>query len=146
MEKIFVDTNIVIDLLAKREPFYKDAQDLFTLGDKKEVTLQISSLTFANAYYSVVKHHKSVDAKKYLAKFKVLVDILPLGDKAIELALASDFDDFEDGLQYFVAMDHESDIIITRNKKDFKTSKIPVMTAGECLKKKQIGGKKPGKG
>ena len=133
MEKVFVDTNIVIDLLAKREPYYKEAQDLFTLSDKKEIELQISSLTFANAYYSIVKHYKAVDAKKYLLKFKVLVTILPLEDKAIELALASDFADFEDGLQYFIAMDNESDTLITRNKKDFKTSKIPVMTAGEYL-------------
>jgi predicted nucleic acid-binding protein len=135
MDKIFVDTNIVIDLLAKREPFYRAAQELFTLSDKKEVQLQISSLTFANAYYSIVRHYKSVDAKKYLSKFKVLVEILPLEDKAIELALASDFVDFEDGLQYFTAMDYESDIILTRNKKDFKTSKLPVMTAAEYLKR-----------
>jgi len=135
MENIFVDTNVVIDLLAKREPFYKEAQDLFTLSDKKEVQLFISSLTFANAYYSIVRHHKEVDAKKYLSKFKVLVTILPLEDKAIELALASDFKDFEDGLQYSIAMDYEVDIIITRNKKDFTNSKIPVMTAGEYLSK-----------
>jgi predicted nucleic acid-binding protein len=135
MDKIFVDTNIVIDLLAKREPFYRAAQELFTLSDKKEVQLQISSLTFANAYYSIVKHYKSVDAKKHLSKFKVLVEILALEDKAIELALASDFEDFEDGLQYFTAMDNESDIILTRNKKDFKSSKLPVMTAEEYLKK-----------
>jgi predicted nucleic acid-binding protein len=135
MENIFVDTNIIIDLLAKREPFYKDAQDLFTLSDKKEIQLCISSLSFANTYYSIVKHHKDIDARKYLAKFKVLVKVLPLEDKAIELALASNFNDFEDGLQYFVAMDNESDIIITRNKKDFKNSKIPVMTAGEYIRK-----------
>jgi predicted nucleic acid-binding protein len=135
MENIFVDTNIIIDLLAKREPFYKDAQDLFTLSDKKEIQLCISSLSFANTYYSIVKHHKDIDARKYLAKFKVLVKVLPLEDKAIELALASNFNDFEDGLQYFVAMDNESDIIITRNKKDFKNSKIPVMTAGEYITK-----------
>jgi len=135
MENVFVDTNIIIDLLAKRELFYEDAQGLFTLSDKKEIQLYISSLSFANAYYSIVKHHKDIDAKKYLAKFKVLVKVLPLDDKAIELALASDFNDFEDGLQYFVAMDNESDIIITRNKKDFKNSKIPVMTAGEYIRK-----------
>ena len=70
-----------------------------------------------------------------MLKFKVLVNILPLEDKAIELALASDFGDFEDGLKYFIAMDHESDIIVTRNKKNFKSSKIPVMTAGEYLRK-----------
>jgi predicted nucleic acid-binding protein len=135
MESVFVDTNVIIDLLAKREPFYKDAQDLFTLSDKKEIQLCISSLSLANAYYSIAKHHKDIDAKKYLAKFKVLVTVLPLEDKAIELALASDFEDFEDGLQYFVAMDNEADIIITRNVKDFKNSKIPVMTAGEYIKR-----------
>lgn len=135
MENVFVDTNVVIDLLAKREPFYKDAQDLFTLSDKKEIQLFISSLTFANAYYSIAKHYKDIDAKKYLSKFKVLVTILPLEDKAIDLALASDFKDFEDGLQYYIAMNNEADIIITRNKKDFKSSKIPVMTAGEYIKK-----------
>ncbi|MBP6578216.1 MAG: PIN domain-containing protein [Chryseobacterium sp.] len=135
MEKVFIDTNIIIDLLAKREPFYKDAQDLFTLSDKKEIHLCISSLSFANAYYSIAKHHKEVDAKKYLAKFKVLVTVLALEDKAIELALASEFNDFEDGLQYFTAMDNDADIIITRNKKDFKNAKIPVLTAGEYLKK-----------
>lgn len=135
MEKVLVDTNVIIDLLAKREPFYKDAQDLFTLSDKKEIELCISSLSFAKAYYSIAKHHKDVDAKKYLSKFKVLVTVFPLEDKAIELALASDFTDFEDGLQYFIAMDNEAEIIITRNKKDFKSSKIPVMTAGEYLNK-----------
>ena len=135
MENIFVDTNIIIDLLAKRDLFYKDAQVLFTLSDKKEIQLCISSLSFANAYYAIVKHHKDIDAKKYLAKFKVLAKVLPLEDKAIELALASDFNDFEDGLQYFIAMDNESDIIITRNKKDFKNAKIPVMTAGEYIRR-----------
>lgn len=134
MENVFVDTNVVIDLLARRELFYKDAQDLFTMGDKKQVKLFISSLTFANAYYSIVKHHKEVDAKKFLSQFKVLVTILSLEDKHIELALASNFKDFEDGLQYFIAMDNEADVIITRNKTDFKNSKIPVLTAGEYLK------------
>lgn len=135
MENVFVGTNIIIDLLAKREPFYKDAQDLFTLSDKKVIQLYISSLSFANAYYAIVKHHKEIDAKKIIAKFKILVKVLPLDDKAIELALASDFNDFEEGLQYFIAIENESDIIITRNKKDFKNSKIPIMTAAEYIRK-----------
>jgi predicted nucleic acid-binding protein len=135
MENVFVDTNIIIDLLAKREPFYKDAQELFTLSDKKIIQLYISSLSFANAYYSIIKHHKEIDAKKYLAKFKVLVKVLPLDDKAIELALASNFNDFEDGLQYYIAIANDADIIITRNKKDFKNSEIPVLTAGEYIRK-----------
>lgn len=135
MERLFIDTNIVIDLLAKRAPFYKEAQDLFTLADKKEVQLFISALTFANAYYSISKHHKEVDTRRHLANFKVLVTILPVEDKIIDLSLASDFADFEDGLQYFTALEHGTDAFITRNKKDFKSSQIPVLSAGEYLRK-----------
>jgi len=135
MERVFVDTNIVIDLLAKRESFYRDAQDLFTLGDRNEVQLFISALTFANAYYSILKHHKEVDARKFLRNFKVLITILPIDDKIIGLALASEFSDFEDGLQYYTALEHNTDVILTRNKKDFKSSLIPVLSAGEYLKK-----------
>ncbi len=135
MEQVFVDTNIVIDLLAKREPFFRDAQELFTLGDRREIQLSISALTFANAYYSIGKHHKEIDARRYMGKFKVLVNILPVDDKSIELALASDFGDFEDGLQYFIAMEYGATAFVTRNKKDFKNSKIPVFSAGEYLKK-----------
>ena len=65
MENIFVDINIIIDLLVKRGLIYKDAQVLFTLSDKKEIQLCISSLSFANAYYSIVKQHKDIDTKNY---------------------------------------------------------------------------------
>jgi predicted nucleic acid-binding protein len=138
MEKVFIDTNVVIDLLAKREPFYLEAQELFSLGDKKEVDLYISSLTFANAYYSVAKHYKSTDTKKYMAKFKVLIKVLNFEDKNIELGLTSDFNDFEDAVQYYIALENECDVIVTRNKKDFKNSKIPVMTADEFVKKRDF--------
>lgn len=55
MKKLLVDTNIVIDLLAKRKDFYREAQELFTLADENEVKLHISSLTFANTHYLLVK-------------------------------------------------------------------------------------------
>lgn len=135
MEKVFLDTNIVIDLLAKRNPFFTDAQVLFSRGDRKEIELCISALTFANTFYSISKHHRDVEVKKYMSIFKVLVTVLPLEDKSIELALAADFADFEDGLQYFTALSAGADVIISRNKKDFKQSVIPVMTAGEFMEK-----------
>ena len=73
--------------------------------------------------------------RKTLITFKVLVSVLPLDDKAIELALGSDFKDFEDAIQYYTAIEQGIDIIITRNKKDFKNAKLPIMTAKEYLKK-----------
>ncbi len=134
MKKILIDTNIVIDLLAKRENFYDEAAELFSLSDKKEIKLTISSLTFANTNYVLSKQKSAKEAREILRKFKVLVEILNLDDKIIELALSDEeFFDFEDGLQYYSAMENEVEIILTRNKKDFKNSKIPVLTAKEYL-------------
>ena len=135
MERLFVDTNIVIDLLSKRKEFFHEAQELFTLADTKKVELFVSALTFANTYYLLSKYKKLDDARKTLLKFKVLVNISPLDDKVVELALVSDFKDFEDAIQYHTALENGIDIIITRNKKDYKNSKLPVMTAKEYLKK-----------
>ena len=136
MSKLLIDTNIVIDLLAKRKEFYAEAAELFSKADKKELTLVISSLTFANTNYVLSKQKSPKEAREILRKFKVLVDILCLDDKIVELALSDDeFLDFEDGLQYYSALENEVDVILTRNKKDFKNSKIPVLTAKEYLAK-----------
>lgn len=135
MENVFVDTNIVIDLLQKREEFYREAQELFTLADRKKVKLYISALTFANTYYILSRFYSSDEAKKILSKFKVLVEVLPTTDKIIELALASDFKDFEDAIQFYTALESSLEAIITRNKKDFKNNLIPVFSASEFLKK-----------
>lgn len=135
MEHVFVDTNIVIDLLQKRENFYQEAQVLFTKADRKKLKLYISALTFANTYYILSKYYSSSEAKKKLSKFKVLVEVLPTTDKIIDLALASDFNDFEDAIQFYTALESNLHVIITRNKKDFKNNLIPVFSAKEFLKK-----------
>ena len=136
MRRILIDTNIVIDLLSKRDPFYEEAAELFSLADKGEIELIISSLTFANTNYILSKLKSAKQAKEILRKFKVLVEIAGLDDKIIELALSDDsFDDFEDGLQYYSAIENGSEVIITRNKKDFKNSEIPVLSAKEYLAK-----------
>ncbi len=135
MEKLLVDTNIVIDLLSKREEFFQEAQELFTLADNNKVELFVSALTFANIHYLLSKYQKPDEARKTLIKFKVLVKVSALDDKIVELALVSNFKDFEDAIQYHTALENEVDIIITRNKKDFKNSKLPVMTTKEYLKK-----------
>lgn len=133
MDRVLVDTNIVIDLLAKRLDFFLEAQELFTLADKKKLKLYVSSLTFANTYYILAQKMKLNDARKILRKFKVLVDVLPMDAKIIDLSLESDFKDFEDAIQYHTALENEITIILTRNLKDFKTSKIPVLTTKDYL-------------
>ncbi len=134
MDSLLIDTNIVLDLLAKRLEFVKEAQELFTLSDKKEIKLYVSALTFANTYYVLSQKMKLENARKILRKFKVLVEVLPMNDKIIDLSLESDFKDFDDAIQYHTAIENEVNIIITRNLKDFKTSSIPVLTAKEYIK------------
>jgi len=136
MDKLFVDTNIVIDLLQKRKEFYEEAQELFTLADKKKVKLFISSLTIANTHFILSKYYNANDARKILAKFKILVEVLPLDDKIIELALTSALKDFKDAIQFYTAIENNADLIVTRNKKDFRKQNIPILTAKEYLSRK----------
>jgi len=135
MKKLFVDTNIVIDLLSRREPFFEEAATLFSLADKKQVELSISSLTIANTSYTLLRQMDSSKTKSILRKLKLILEILPVDDKVVGLALNDDtFTDFEDGLQYFTAIENQQEVIITRNLKDFKNSIIPTMTAKQFIK------------
>ncbi|WP_273444383.1 type II toxin-antitoxin system VapC family toxin [Neolewinella agarilytica] len=135
MKKIFVDTNILLDLLLKREDYYIPAAEVFSLADKGKVTLHVSSLSFANIFYLLQKINNEASARTALKAIEPLVEILDLNGKIIKLSLNDDeFKDFEDGLQYYSALNSGVDIILTRNLKDFKASKLPVMTAEAYLK------------
>jgi len=135
MRKLFVDTNIVIDLLARREPYYRESAALFSLADRKKTEISVSSLTMANTSYVLSRQLTTKKVKEILRKLRLVVNVLPLDDKIIGLALNDEtFSDFEDGLQYFTAIENEQEIIITRNLKDYKKSRIPAMTAGQFLK------------
>lgn len=139
MKKIFIDTNIVIDLLSKRTPFFEEAATLFSLADKKQIEVSISSLTIANTSYLLLKQMDSNKAKSIIRKLRLIVKTLPLDDKIIGLALNDEtFSDFEDCLQYFTALENNQEIIITRNPKDFKNSKLPTMTAKQFIEMNRI--------
>jgi predicted nucleic acid-binding protein len=134
MKNLFLDTNIILDLLANRMPFYTEAAKLFSLADKKKVKLSISSLCLADAHYILSRQNPETEVRNILRTFKVLVNVLPPDDKIADLALNSDFRDLEDAIQYYTAIENDQDLIITRNQQDFKESKIPVMSAGEFIK------------
>ncbi|MHC1775032.1 MAG: type II toxin-antitoxin system VapC family toxin [Lentimicrobium sp.] len=134
MKRIFVDTNIVIDLLSRREPLYEEAAILFSLADNKKIELAVSSLTIANTSYVLYRQMDSSKARSILRKLRLIVQVLPLDDKIVGLALNDEtFSDFEDGLQYFTAIENRQELIITRNLKDYKNSKLPTMTARQFI-------------
>ena len=134
MTNLFVDSDIILDLLAKREPYYIHAANLFTLIDQKEINAFTSPIVFANLHYLLKKLTSNATALKSLRKLKTLINILPVDERVIEQSLNSEFADFEDAIQYFTAVNNKINIIITRNKIDFKKSKISVLTAEEFLK------------
>jgi predicted nucleic acid-binding protein len=132
-ETVFVDTDIIYDVLAHREPFYQSAANLFTLADEGKVTISISALSFANIHYLISKKISGEQAKQILRTFKILVNVVPIDDKIIELALNSDFTDFEDAIQYYCAIENGCKILLTRNLKDYKKAQISVMTATDFI-------------
>ena len=132
-KKIFLDTNVVIDLLGEREPFYNSAAKIATLADKGKIQLIVSALTYSTVYYLLTKFEDKEVVKEKIRKFKVIAETSDLTDKVIEKGLASKFSDFEDALQYNCALEMDCLILITRNGKDFKESVIPVLTPDEYL-------------
>lgn len=134
MKKIFIDTNILLDLFSMRAPFYEDAAQLFSLADRKIIELSISSLTIANTNYILSKQLNKLQTKTVLKKIILVVHVLPLDYKIVDLALIDDsFSDYDDGLQYFTAIEHRQDVVVTRNLKDFKNAQIPVMTPKQLI-------------
>jgi len=134
MRSLLIDTNIILDLLAKRDPFYDFAAEIFSLADTKKIRLYTSSVSIINTNYILSKILSEKDAREILRKFRILVKVLSCDEKIIDLGLNSSFKDYEDAVQYFTAIENQMDGILTRNVKDFKSSKIPVMTPEEFLK------------
>ena len=134
MEKIFVDSDIVLDLLSGRLPHFNYAAELFSLADENSIKLYVSSLTFANVNYILSRQLSAVQVRKMLLKFKTIITVLAVNDKIIELALASDFHDFEDAIQYNTAIENGINILLTRNLKDFKKAEISILTAQQFIK------------
>ena len=132
--RVFLDTNVILDLLGERDPFYDSIAKIATLADKEIVTLVVSPLSFATLNYFLTKFESAQIAQEKLRKFKILCEICKLDEQIIEKALTSSFTDFEDAIQYFSALNSDCSVIITRNEKDFKKSLLPVMTPKEYLK------------
>ena len=139
MDKLYVDLNIVVDFLAKREPFYRPAAALFQLAVQGEVQLAVAANIFPFLFYLLSKESKSKEsANKQLLKFRVLVTVLPIDATVIDAALTSAMPDLEDAIQYQLALRYGPAAIITRNIRDFTHAELPVLTAADYLTAKGI--------
>ena len=133
MSRIFIDTNVLLDLLAQRVPFFDSIARLATLADQKKLILVASPLSFTTVDYVLNKYESSESVLNKLRKFKIICEVCEVNEETVEKGLNSNFKDFEDSIQYYSAVQSNCSIIITRNGKDFKNSNIPIMTAEEYL-------------
>ena len=130
---LFVDSDVILDVLEKRERFYEYSAQILSLGDEKKVKLVTTSLAFANIYYLLRKHLGIKKAKESLRKLRIIVDVISVNAKEVDLALNSELSDFEDALQYFMALDGKIEFIITRNVRDYKNPKLIVQTPQQYI-------------
>ncbi|MEO5783383.1 MAG: PIN domain-containing protein [Ginsengibacter sp.] len=134
MKNVLIDTNIILDFFVAREPFDKDAAEIFRLTYNKKIRSYVSALSYANAHYYIKKLTGKKNSIDLLKNLKKIVSTINLDEDIIEAALNSEFSDFEDALQYYSATSIPAmEIILTRNSKDFSKSKIPVYTPVQFL-------------
>ena len=133
MRKVFFDTNIMIDVIGRREQFCKPSMQIMSLADRGLIRIFVSALSYATASFILRKYNKELDIISEFSKFMKITTATLVDSSMVEQSVKSKFKDFEDAMQYFSAKHENIDYIITRNKKDFAVSDIPVFEPQEFV-------------
>jgi len=128
ISKIFIDTNVLIDVLTMRQPHYAASLALMDYALKQKITLCISADTFTTIAYLLKRHYGAKAFMQYLIQLKSTIKILPVTEKTIELAMGSQFEDFEDSVQNAAALQNNITTLISRDLKGFAKSSCTVLT------------------
>ncbi len=132
--KILIDTNIILDVLLKREPFYCDAVKVLNLSEKKGINLFVSASAITDIYYIANQALRNrIEIKSLLLKLLKIVSVASVSENMIKNALELPWKDFEDSVQYSVALLQEMDGIVTRNPKDYKEAVLSIWKPEELL-------------
>lgn len=136
MTKLFIDSDIILDLLCQRQDFVASSV-LLDLVSKANSGLQgfTTALVFANVHFILCKQIGKKAARQQLIELRKSVGVIMLEETIVDAALTSEGKDFEDNLQMLSAEKAGLDVIITRNKKDYQHSQLPVFSASEFLAK-----------
>lgn len=141
MKKIFVDTNIIVDLIAVRKPFSKYAIEIFNKAEEKKITLFTSSHSIATTHYLLKKYLEEKKLRDVLYNLLDYLTVIPVDVDVLKKGFRSKHKDFEDAIQIICASSVEKmDCIVTRNIKDFRQSEIPALTPDELSIKFKLAG------
>lgn len=134
MKRIFIDTNILLDLVMKRHSFYQEAKKLFDYCEQRNIKTYISAISIATINYLLSKSYRKDEVNRILEIIYDITEILPFYKEIIFTAHHSNFKDLEDDFQYFTAKENNINIIITRNQKDFRVDDISILTPKQFLR------------
>lgn len=129
--RVLIDTNVVLDFLQERQPFVEDAARLFARIDAGEIEGLIAATTMTNIYYIVRKAAGASIAKNTIIQLLTGLTICVVDRAVLEQAIALDFSDFEDAVQYACAIGCGVDAIVTRDRTGFEDAEIAVILPGE---------------
>ncbi len=131
--KLFVDTNVVLDVLAQREPWFNDSARLLAHIERGGATGHIAAHTLTTLHYLLARHLGQQKAAAVLIDLTTLLRIEPVDHLVLQQALALGWRDFEDAVQAVTAAQCQADYLVTRNPRDFKQSLVPIITPSEFL-------------
>jgi predicted nucleic acid-binding protein len=132
--KVLLDTNIVLDFLLQREPFFQDAELLFQAISSDRVVGYIAATTLTDIFYIARKQSRSIEqARQAVSKVLVAVEICPVDRGILESAFTSGQPDFEDAIQIACATAQGLEAILTRDTSGFLTSVVPILSVPQLL-------------
>ena len=131
--RLLIDANILLDVLQKREPHYKDSSLVWKLCETDQDEGIVSALTFANIVYILRKELDARQVRSVLDKLQLIFTFADYTASDMEKAADLEWDDYEDAIQSVTAERLMADYIITRNVKDFSESTVTAFTPSEYL-------------
>lgn len=138
MKNVFIDTNVALDFLMRREAFYEEARAVMALGCNGYCKLYLSSLSFSNIAYIARKKFEGDSLYECLSEVRELVTVSGIGQETVDSSISLRAKDFEDAMQYFSALSAKVDCIVTRNVKDFSFSEVRVLTPHDFLREMHV--------
>lgn len=131
---ILIDTNVMLDFLTERDPFFNDADTIMQMCKNKEVVGFIAAHSIMNSFFILRKDFSAHDRREMLRDYMRLVSVVGIDEHSIERALQrEDFPDVEDCLQDECALSCKADYIVTRNLDDYKQSEVRAITPDSFL-------------
>jgi predicted nucleic acid-binding protein len=131
--KVLVDTNIILDFLLEREPFFTDADTLIQTIRADQIQGYLTATTLTDIFYIARKPKGVQIAKQYISDLLALMRICPVNKRILNVAISSNLPDFEDAVQLACAMALNLDAIVTRDTQGFAGATLPILSAGEVL-------------